>query len=288
MAKQIKIRAFSNWASSFALHDKIIDQFMGPKQLRDTLLFVTDDSYDYAVVFDHKGEANITVPKERTIGLITTAPKSGHYDAFLEDYCCEIYTCADPKEYALTSNVKYLPLGVFYGLDGEIEDYAFSSQKKYKLATVLSPSAGENHLNIAKAIALTGIGSVYGNGLNFKGIKGELSNKASGLIPFEFALCMESGIWDGYMSCEILDAVLCSCIPIYVGASNVLNYIPFAIPLVRYDNPKAAVKEIKDILAATKHEDVYPLILSWKKKYLTNFNLYEKIKEFVCRKPLIL
>lgn len=287
MGKQIKIRAFSDWATSFALHDKIIDQFMGVKQLRDTMMFVTDDSYDYAVVFDHKGDNEILTPKERTLGFITEPPDSTHFDRLLSDYCLRVYTCGSAESYGLRGDVRHFPMGVFYHLEGEIEDYMALPPKTHKLGMVLSATSGgfyDYRMNIAKAIATSGMGSVYGRGLNFKGVKGELSNKANGLIPFEFSVCMEGGIWDGYMSDEVLDAVLCSCIPIYVGCSTITTYVPFAIPLVRYDNPKAAIKEIEDILASVKYEEVYPLILSWKKKYLTNYNLYEKIREFICSK----
>jgi hypothetical protein len=73
----------------------------------------------------------------------------------------------------------------------------------------------EHRHNLARALAASNFCDVYGRGLAYRGVKGELRNKANGLLPYKFSICMENGIWDDYISDKIIDAVLCSTIPIY-------------------------------------------------------------------------
>jgi hypothetical protein len=284
LTHSIKIRAVSNYSDSFSIHDRIIDQFMTAKHFKDNVEFVVDDSYEWLVVFNSKGDFDIKVPKERVIGFIQEPPDHNFFDRNIGSYCSVVYTCAEPYAYGIEGNLVGFPMGMFYHLHGELEEFMTAPKKTARISMITSNISGgfyEYRIRLARELAQTGWCSVYGRGLNFKGVKGELSNKATGLLPFQFSVCIESGIWDDYISEKAIDAALCSCIPIYVGAKNIANYIPFAIPLENFRNSKYAVKEIEHILQSTNYDDFIQPIKAWKKKYITKCNIYEKIKQTI-------
>lgn len=282
--KPTKIRVITNWTDSFSIHDRIIDQFMTAKHFKDNVEFVVDDSYEWLVVFNSKGDFDIKVPKERVIGFIQEPPDHNFFDRNIGSYCSVVYTCAEPHAYGIEGNLVGFPMGMFYHLHGELEEFMTAPKKTARISMITSNISGgfyEYRIRLARELAQTGWCSVYGRGLNFKGVKGELSNKATGLLPFQFSVCIENGIWDDYISDKIIDAVLCSCVPIYVGARNIKQHVPFAISLENFRNPKYAVKEIEHILQSTNYDDFIQPIKAWKKKYMSKHNIYEKIKETI-------
>lgn len=257
---------------------------MTAKHFKDNVEFVVDDSYEWLVVFNSKGNFDIKVPKERVIGFIQEPPDHNFFDRNIGSYCSVVYTCAEPYAYGIEGNLVGFPMGMFYHLNGELEEFMTAPKKTARISMITSNISGgfyEYRIRLARELAQTGWCSVYGRGLNFKGVKGELSNKATGLLPFQFSVCIENGIWDDYISEKAIDAALCSCIPIYVGARNVAEHIPFAIQLENFRNTKYAVKEIEHILQSTNYDDFIQPIRAWKKKYTTKYNIYEKIKQTI-------
>lgn len=257
---------------------------MTAKHFKDNVEFVIDDSYEWLVVFNSKENFDIKVPKERVIGFIQEPPDHNFFDRNIGSYCSVVYTCAEPHAYGIEGNLVGFPMGMFYHLNGELEEFMTAPKKTARISMITSNISGgfyEYRIRLARELAQTGWCSVYGRGLNFKGVKGELSNKATGLLPFQFSVCIENGIWDDYISDKIIDAVLCSCVPIYVGARNIKQHVPFAISLENFRNPKYAVKEIEHILQSTNYDDFIQPIKAWKKKYMSKHNIYEKIKETI-------
>jgi len=53
-----------------------------------------------------------------------------------------------------------------------------------------------------------------------------LSTKFHSLIDYHYSLCIEGCPMDNYITEKFTDAILCWCIPIYYGASNVADYFP--------------------------------------------------------------
>lgn len=282
--KPIKIRVITNWCDSFSIHDRIIDQFVSTKQLKDNIHFVTDDSYEWLIVFNDKKDFPIRVPKDRVIGFIQEPPNHDFFDRSIGDYCSVVYTCTEPSAYGIGGNLIGFPVGMFYHMDGDIEDFMCEIPKAKALSMVTSGIRGgfyEHRQNIARSLASSGYCDVYGRGLNFRGVRGELKNKANGLLPYKASVCMENGIWDDYISDKIIDAILCSCVPIYVGARNIKKYVPFAYQLQSYESPRHALNEIREFLDSMDYESYLPEINKWKKKYLKDFNIYEKIKRTI-------
>jgi hypothetical protein len=136
-----------------------------------------------------------------------------------------------------------------------------------------------NRVKLARELAQTAYADVYGRGLGIG--KGELQNKADGLIPYRYSVCMENGIWPGYISDKIIDAVLCRTIPIYVGARSIHEHIPFAIRLESYRNASFAKAEIEHIVSSVDHDSLLPQMNDWVRKYANEYTIYSKIKQTI-------
>jgi len=55
--------------------------------------------------------------------------------------------------------------------------------------------------------------------------KGEARNKIKLLSGFKFSLCFENCVADGYITEKIFDCFYARCVPIYLGAPNISDYI---------------------------------------------------------------
>ncbi len=60
----------------------------------------------------------------------------------------------------------------------------------------------------------------------FKSYRGETTNKLLTLSQYKFCICYENQSINGYITEKIFDCFFAGCIPIYLGASNISNYIP--------------------------------------------------------------
>jgi hypothetical protein len=250
----------------------------------DGITFVDDDSYDWLVVFNDKRGAEPRVPKERVIGFIQEPPDHDFFDRGIGSYCSVVYTCTEPQAYGIEGNLVGFPSGMFYHMDGPLSDYLDGFEKRRVVSMVTSNIAHGFYLfryKIAKELASCGWVDVYGRGLNVRGCKGELGNKADGLIPYKFSVCMENGIWDDYISDKIIDAVLCRTIPIYVGARNIHEHIPFAIRLESYGNASFAKAEIERIVSSVDYDSLLPQMNAWVRKYASEYTIYSKIKNHI-------
>lgn len=60
----------------------------------------------------------------------------------------------------------------------------------------------------------------------YKTYKGEFTDKFKILSKFKFCLCFENSEVSGYISEKIFDCFKSGCVPVYLGAPNVIKYIP--------------------------------------------------------------
>jgi hypothetical protein len=250
----------------------------------DGIEFVDDDSYDWLVVFNDKRGAEPRVPKERVIGFIQEPPDHDFFDRGIGSYCSVVYTCTEPQAYGIEGNLVGFPCGMFYHMDGPLSDYLDGFNKR-RVASMVTSNISHGFYSfrhkIAKELATCGWVDVYGRGLSVRGCKGELGNKADGLIPYKFSVCMENGIWDDYISDKIIDAVLCRTVPIYVGARNIHEHIPFAICLESYGNASFAKAEIERIVSSVDYDFILLQMNAWVRKYANEYTIYSKIKNHI-------
>lgn len=60
----------------------------------------------------------------------------------------------------------------------------------------------------------------------FPSWRGRVPNKHMVMRQYKYALCYENAVFPGYVSEKIFDAFFAGCIPVYLGAPNVTDYIP--------------------------------------------------------------
>jgi hypothetical protein len=284
----VRVRAICNWTDSASLNRRIMEQSLWTES--DGIEFVDDDCYDWLVIFNAKKKVKPRVPKQRVIGFIQEPPDHTFYDRKIGTYCSVVYTCADPSTYSIRGKLIGFPCGMFYHMPGPLTDYLQDSlidQKRKELSMVTSSNAygfNLNRVQLARELVRQESGDVFGRGLDVG--HGELANKADGLLPYHYSVCMENGLWKGYISDKIIDAILCRTIPLYVGAPDVLDYIPFALPLKHYQEPAKAKDEIDGIIASTSPQKVVEQMNAWARKYANEYTVYSKIKHIVLNQPV--
>jgi hypothetical protein len=68
----------------------------------------------------------------------------------------------------------------------------------------------------------------YGVGkiMQYPFYKGPSQNKRVTLAAYRFSFCYENSCYDDYITEKIFDCFLSGCVPIYIGAPNILDYVP--------------------------------------------------------------
>jgi len=63
----------------------------------------------------------------------------------------------------------------------------------------------------------------------YKSYRGEIKSKSQILQEYKFSLCYENACVPGWITEKIFDSLRSYCIPIYLGAPNIGNYVPSSI-----------------------------------------------------------
>jgi hypothetical protein len=58
-----------------------------------------------------------------------------------------------------------------------------------------------------------------------KSYRGEVADKFVALEPYKFSICFENCIFEGWITEKVIDSLLAGCIPVYWGATNILEYL---------------------------------------------------------------
>jgi hypothetical protein len=61
---------------------------------------------------------------------------------------------------------------------------------------------------------------------HFPSFKGPVHRKRDIMRSYKFAIIFENAVFPGYLTEKILDAFFAGCVPVYLGAPDILNYIP--------------------------------------------------------------
>lgn len=309
----IKIKLECWWANSNSLKDRFIKQFVPNSDL--SLYEFVDSNPDFTIVFGKTEFDKIETPKSRTFYISQEPLWSPNEKRDVWDYCSKILI-SDKSIFENRDEYIETLLPMFYAGHGEYhedknydwglflkdeninktkstsvivrKDYASYwdhleikdvSKIIYKLRTDLSIKLSEN-----KEI------DVYGTHWenNSENIFGAAWNKRVGLNEYRFSFCSENSIQKNYISEKFWDVILTNTVPIYLGCSNIDEYIPsdYYINLNQYGDDIDVMSDlINDI---TKNSDTLYKIYEPKIKELKNmfftdqrFNLWIKIKNLI-------
>ena len=308
----IKIKLECWWSDTPSLHNKFIKQLVPIEDLSN-YEFVFDNQ-DYTIIFGRTNWDLIQTPKERTFFISQeplwspNQPKTG-----IDEYCSKILI-SDKRDYPDKEEYIECLLPMFYGGRGELdhrEEWDWSlkiKDKKFiknKLLSIIVRNdhfSHYNHLvnpatsvinyefrsNLGLKLSENELVDVYGNSWvsNGKNIKGEIWNKHVGLDDYHFSIGCENTIQKNYISEKFWDIILTDGIPLYLGCSNITDYIPENSFISLNDLTLDEVsKKVSDII--DNHEDYINLykenIKELKNEYFNSpmFNVWEKIKKII-------
>jgi hypothetical protein len=309
----IRIKLECWWTNPNSLKDRFIKQFVPESDLK-SYEFV-DNNPDFTIVFGKTEFDKIETPKDRNFFFSQEPLWSPNEDRSRFDLFSKIIisdkTIFENKEEYVES---LLPM--FYAGHGEyhedknydwglfLKDSNFNKTKStsvivrkdyasywdsleikdiskiiYRLRTDLSIKLSENeNIDI--------FGTHWEN--NGKNIFGSAWNKRVALNDYRFSFCSENSIQKNYISEKFWDVVLTDTVPIYLGCSNIDEYIPsdYYINLNQYGNDIDVMNDL--ICDITKNsETLYklyePKIKELKRMFFNDerFNLWIKIKNLI-------
>jgi len=309
----IRIKLECWWTNPNSLKDRFIKQFVPESDLK--LYEFVDNNPDFTIVFGKTEFDKIKTPKDRNFFFSQEPLWSPNEDRSRFDLFSKIIisdkTIFENKEEYVES---LLPM--FYAGHGEyhedknydwglfLKDSNFNKTKStsvivrkdyasywdsleikdiskiiYRLRTDLSIKLSENeNIDI--------FGTHWEN--NGKNIFGSAWNKRVALNDYRFSFCSENSIQKNYISEKFWDVVLTDTVPIYLGCSNIDEYIPsdYYINLNQYGNDIDVMNDL--ICDITKNsETLYklyePKIKELKRMFFNDerFNLWIKIKNLI-------
>lgn len=195
-----------------------------------------------------------------------------NYDISMHEYFDIIFTVNDD----MVDNIKYFKY--FCSEPEKVTNIYSKTFKEKKLLTLiaahkLSGVVGELYSKRKELIAYFENNYLdsfefYGKGweqYNFKSYKGSVSGKLEALSQYKFCICYENGIYNGWITEKIFDCFFSECVPIYLGAPNIAQYIP--------EDTFIDMRKFKD------YEELYQYIISIKEEEYNNY--LNNIKNFL-------
>ena len=206
-------------------------------ELRQTHTLTALDDFEYLIVFDIFPEQihlYAQYPKEKLILLLWEPPSVliNSYNPAYHQYFSKIYTWNDD----LVDNKKYFKL-YHPALNQMIEDRPSFDEKK--LCTLICCNKRSPHpqeLYTERLNLITFFETCHAQDFDLYGkwwpdtckvYKGEVDRKVDYLKLYKFAFAYENvkGV-PGYVTEKIFDCFHAGCVPVYLGAPNVDQYIP--------------------------------------------------------------
>ena len=236
--------------------------------------------YDWLVVFDDlKRDETVACPRECTI-LATWEPVS------IKNYCTAFtrqfgHLLTNRPRAAENHPHYHLGRGYFpwYNSRSYTENRAFVIPPKTKtVAAVCSAKAMKwtKHYQriqlLKKMVAEIPGAEWYGHGVH------EFKNKCDLMDTYRYHVALENHIGPHYWTEKIADAYLCECLPFYAGAPDLAEDFPadsfIPIPV---DDPDAAIRIMKEAIAADEWSKRLPAIRAAKEKLFAEYNFWAQV-----------
>ena len=108
-------------------------------------------------------------------------------------------------------------------------------------------------------------------------------DKQLGLLDYRYYLAIENGQTDHYFSEKFCDAVLCGCLPIYIGCNKINEYFPEGSYYnININQPiEQIVEEIIRISESTYREDNIEALKEAKNLILNKYNIWPTILKII-------
>lgn len=208
-----------------------VDSWLVIHTLADRLRYIVRRKWRW----DYLLKAVRHVPKEKRLLLIcepaSVAPQS--HDKRLHQYFDRILTWNDD----LVDHEMYFKFFIPQYWDHTILTRPYAEKRKYVIMASNKRSNHPNELYSKRRAVIdyfegrdTDDFDLYGFGWEGQGLrnyKGTVKKKLLTLSGYRFCFCFENvaGV-NGYITEKLFDCLFSGCVPVYLGANNVLDYIP--------------------------------------------------------------
>lgn len=303
-----KIRIFCWWT-----HDQpsvsIIGRVLAQLKLNDhhfeNFEFVTDDSYEWAVVFGKLGDNILKTDKQHTIFFGMEPTWSHNIDRHAVDYSDWVFVqnrnIFDHDNEKVIEGPNYMLYGgggdPEWGLD-QIKLWDLTKTQNISMVVSNSPDnmwwvpADAPHIyrkrmNVANLIIENDLPvDVYGKQWSAGGrCKGQADNKRIALQSYRFSIGLENTSEKFYTTEKFTDNLLTNTIPIYFGSPNIFEYYDTRgfIQLSDLDDLEAVKRTILEVdaNAVELYEQMLPFCINNREIFLTKFNILNKIEQVI-------
>lgn len=244
-----RLKIFASFSTTEEM-TKVVKLIWG-EDLPDNWALVEDDSYTHAILLNTSMPADLTIPKERVIGL-AMEPFIG-----FPDIIHPFLNITDEFiEYAKTHIGRYLLGAPFYDEFGKMPKpfearysyltHAPAPPPDYIPATIrpnkplfsimvshktYAPGHAYRHTLVKQLLKIPDFPiHVYGNGCEpYEGdprVMGGFTKHQIMYDEYPFHICIENFGLPHYFSEKIINPMLCGCTPIYLGCTKIDEYIP--------------------------------------------------------------
>ena len=307
----IKLRLFSWWADTSAITKRFHSQFIGSYFADDRIQFVTDNTYDYAVVFGYTKES-IKTDKDHTIFFFQEPSWSSNWDREAHKKSNRIF-CPSKEMYGnFDENISH-PAYMFYGGHGDAHFdidtvLSYNNLTKSKNTSFVvtyrssSPLTGGNSGNIYRERVMLAerllhdntdvdiygqMWEYYSSPVKPSRLKGGVFSKREAIQDYRFSIGIENSVEENYITEKLYDILFFNSIPVYSGALNISNIEllqDVIINLPTIENTEECANFIKKNLTRELYEEKSKKINETKYHLFnsSDYNIWKKIiKEII-------
>jgi hypothetical protein len=303
----MKIRLFAWWTCSHTITERFKKQFIGSYFSDPNITFVTDDTYDYAIVFGYTKE-NLKTDKKHTIYFFMEPHWSQNWDREAYKKSSRVY-CTSKELFGCYDEFIEHRSFMFYGGHGDeyfeldnILNYKNTDKPKKTSFVVTyrstSPLDGTNKNNIYDKRVLLAEEilkrfpdvDVYGflweySNYTYPGLKGTIYTKYLALNEYQFSIGIENSREKNYVTEKLYDSLLFNVVPVYCGAPNIEDFDDVKDMFIHINNINDTENALTIInsLDSSIYENKMKNIMTFKKNLFssTKFSLWQKIREEV-------
>ena len=306
----VKIKIECWWTDVSSIHNRFIRQFV-PQSDLENYSFVNEDQ-DFTIVLGRTEWDKITTPKDRTFYFSQEplwSPNQPKDD--IHNYCSKIFI-SDKRDYPDRDEYIETLLPMLYSGRGEMDnrkewDWSYDIKNiRYSKSKPISIIVRKDYssyydrfvnpvtskinykprtdlgIELSNNKDIDVFGTYWEN--NGENIKGEIWNKHIGLDDYRFSIGCENSIQKNYVSEKFWDIILTEGVPIYLGCTNIKDYVPSECFISL--NDLSMFDMVSKIEFIQKHEmDIYnekiKYVLELKDDFFRNptYNLWERIKK---------
>jgi hypothetical protein len=299
----MNIRLFAWWTNSHTITDVVKRQYIGSHFIDPDVTLVTDDNYDYAIVFGYTNE-QLKTDKEHTIYFLCEPTWSKNWDREAHKKSSRVF-CPSKQAYGnydeCIEHRDYIFIGghgdAFFDVDTILNYSKIEKHKNLSFVVTyrsVSPLDGtnngniydkrvrlaENLLNGDKNLDIYGFLWEY-SPYNSEKLKKHIYTKFLALDDYKFSIAIENCTEKNYITEKFYDCLLFNTVPIYFGAPNINEYPELAQASIILDNLDNYdyILNIIDSLSEELYQEKMKNILNLKVNLFNSpdFNVWKKI-----------